>query len=91
MLRANWDVPFVVDRVTVQTVERAAAKRNESNLNFYAESRLVLCTTFTVWAVVLQNETYQSQIEIKIQTENWKWTFAWHYVSQPLSAIKTVV
>ena len=43
---------------------------------------------FTGWVAVLKNETYQSLIEIKIQTENWRWTFAWHYDSQLLSAIK---
>ena len=60
-------MPIVVDRVTLQTGERTAAKRNKSNLNFYAESRLELCTTFTVWVVVLQNETYQGQIEKKTE------------------------
>ena len=75
--------------ITVRTaVQCATAKSNELNWNLYAESRLELCPTFTVWAVVLQNETYQSLIEIKIQIEKWRWTFAWHFDSQTLSAIK---
>ena len=59
---------FWID-ITVWTAEWAAAKRNESTWNLHAESRLELWPTFTVLAVVLHNETYQSLIEIRIHLQ----------------------